>query len=70
MGPRMFHRGKASVHARNAALTTASMGPRMFHRGKRNLLSVVVPPMARFNGAADVSPRKASDLARILDKLG
>ena len=58
MGPRMFIRGNEMIHRLIYAWLVASMGPRMFIRGNPFPPSTRSAPADRFNGAADVHPRK------------
>ena len=58
MGPRMFIRGNEPRAPKDCRVRPASMGPRMFIRGNSNHRARIRARLRRFNGAADVHPRK------------
>ena len=58
MGPRIFIRGNSEAAATPGVHSYASMGPRIFIRGNPGCPSGRSPDRPRFNGAADLHPRK------------
>ena len=64
MGPRMFIRGNGDGSCWETGCAHASMGPRMFIRGNSESSSGSRRVRTRFNGAADVHPRKRSATSR------